>query len=139
MTRAIALLRLDAPAKAEKDLSNLIEVKEHDVDGLYWLAIARARLGHKAEARAILAKFNDAYLPAHSKLGLAVVVAAELGEGFEGSIAALDGELANHLEYSGAVRGRPPPSRSPRRSLPTRSDLWAKSCGSRGSIAQRSR
>ncbi|MFI5460669.1 MAG: SUMF1/EgtB/PvdO family nonheme iron enzyme [Isosphaerales bacterium] len=100
--RAIANLRLDQPAKAVDDLTALIGTHDDDFDALYWRAIARARLRQRKEARDDLAEFNKAYLPAHSKLALAVVVAAELGEGLEGSTAALEGELAKHPEFTGA-------------------------------------
>jgi formylglycine-generating enzyme required for sulfatase activity len=56
-------------------------------------AIALARLGRKPDALAELAKFQKGEIPEPSRLHLAVVVAAELGEGAEKAIAALDAAL----------------------------------------------
>ncbi len=99
--RAMALLRLGEPAKAEKDLSGVVAGAPDDVDALYWQAIAWARVRDKEKAGAVLSEYSQMYLPAHAKLGLAVVVAAELDDGLPGAIAALEHELSGQLEFSG--------------------------------------
>ena len=79
--RAIANLRLGETATALEDLSALIATDRADVEVLPYRTIAQARLNHKNEARADLERFQRAYTPAHAKLFLAAVVAAELNEG----------------------------------------------------------
>ena len=58
-------------------------------------AIAHARLGHKGQARADLEKFEIGIDNESTKLYLAVVVAAELGEGTEQAFETLEADLKN--------------------------------------------
>ena len=94
----MASLRLDKPAKAVEDLIKLNTLSNNDPEFVYWLVVARARLSQKAKARADLAEYDKAYLPEYSRRSLAVVVAAELNEGTEGAIAAMDGEVAKQRD-----------------------------------------
>jgi len=81
--RASAYFQLADYAKAIDDLTALIKHAPQRADAFQLRAIAHARPGHKNEARADLAEFQKSDATASSKLYLAVVVAAELGEGFE--------------------------------------------------------
>ncbi len=97
---AMANLRAGEPGKALEDLKYLIGTNKNDVEALRWRAIALARLGRKSEALADLAGFRSAYAPLSWKLGLAVVVAAELGEGLEEAIGELDRALSKEPKDS---------------------------------------
>jgi serine/threonine protein kinase/formylglycine-generating enzyme required for sulfatase activity/tetratricopeptide (TPR) repeat protein len=98
--RAMANLRLGQTVKALDDFNALVAKDKDDVDALQYRAIALARLGKKPEAQTELAKLlggvgrpapND--VPEHSKLVLAAVVAAELGEGAGKALETLDAAL----------------------------------------------
>src|SRR5262245_16102296 len=93
LARALANFRLGANQKAVDDLQVVISKDPEAVAAQAYRAIALARLGKKPDARAELSKFLAGDAPEHSKLHLAAVVAAELGEGTEKAIAALDAAL----------------------------------------------
>ena len=98
---ALAYVRLDQPAKAEERLSKLVaEAPTISIRCTGGRRSAPAS-GRKEDARADLARCNKAYLPVHSKVSLALVVAAELGEVLDGRVAALDVELAKHRDHDG--------------------------------------
>ena len=56
-------------------------------------AIAHARLGHKDQARADLERYQEGDATESQKLYLAVIVAAELGEGTDKAFETLDATL----------------------------------------------
>jgi formylglycine-generating enzyme required for sulfatase activity/tetratricopeptide (TPR) repeat protein len=88
--RARTNLRLGETARALDDFNALLGKNKDDVDALQYRAIALARLGRKPEAQSELENFQNGVAAERSKLFLAAVVAAELGEGTEKAIAALD-------------------------------------------------
>src|SRR5262249_5173728 len=71
----------------------LIKKDPDAVDALRYRAMALARLGKRPEALAELAKFRNRNEPDRAKLTLAAVVAAELGEGTNPALQALDSAL----------------------------------------------
>jgi hypothetical protein len=92
--RAIAYFQLGENQKAIDDLNAVIEKKTPQVAVAYQSrAIAHARLGHKDEARADLERFQKGDNPESQKLYLAVVVAAELGDGVDQAFEKLDAAL----------------------------------------------
>jgi formylglycine-generating enzyme required for sulfatase activity/tetratricopeptide (TPR) repeat protein len=93
LARALANFRLGANQKAVEDLQVVIGKNPDSVAAQAYRAIALARLGKKLEALAELAKLQKGEVPEHSRLHLAAVVAAELGEGTEEAIAALDAAI----------------------------------------------
>ena len=94
LSRARANLRLGANQKALDDLNTVIGKDKENVDALRYRAIALARLGKRDDALADLAKFQKKEAPEErSKLSLATVVAAELGEGADKAIESLDAAL----------------------------------------------
>ena len=110
--RAIAHLRLDEGVKAIDELSSLSGAKRFDTEVLPYLAIARARLGRKDEAIADLQRYQRAYTPAHSRLFLAAVVAAELGDRLAEAINGIEEAVESRgddidLRYEQALRSCP--------------------------------
>jgi formylglycine-generating enzyme required for sulfatase activity/tetratricopeptide (TPR) repeat protein len=91
--RAMAELRLGETAKALDDFDVVIGKTKHDVGALQYRVIALAQLGRKQDALTELAKFQKEDAPARTKLSLAAVVAAELGEGTESAIKAVNAAL----------------------------------------------
>ena len=90
--RARARLRLGENDKALDDLNAVLAKSKDDLDALELRAIAQARLGKKEPALADLAQYQkDA--PERSRLYLAAVVAAELGDGADAAIEALEAAL----------------------------------------------
>ncbi len=90
--RALARLRLGDNGKALDDLNAVLAKSKDDLNALELRAIAQARLGKKDPARADLARYQkDA--PERSRLALAAIVAAELGDGTDAAIAALEAAL----------------------------------------------
>ena len=91
-----------------KDENNAVLKKKPD-DGAAkrLLAIALARLGKKQDAKSELEKFQKGDAPAHSELYLAAIVAAELGEGADKALEALEAAIGKQprdaeLRYDGA-------------------------------------
>jgi len=97
-TRALANLRLGENAKALEDSGALIAKEKDDTDALAYHAIALARLGKKENARADLAKLEKTDPPDRTRLFLALVVAAELGEGADKAIGDLDAALKRQAD-----------------------------------------
>jgi len=93
LVRAQANLRLGENQKALDDLQVLIGKNPNAVSAKEHRVIALARLGKKQDALAELAKFQKGDDPEHTKLSLAAVVTAELGEGIDKPIQALDTAL----------------------------------------------
>ncbi len=90
--RARARLRLGENDKALDDLNAILAKSKDDLGALELRAIAQARLGKKDPARADLARYpKDA--PERDRLYLAAVVAAELGDGTDAALEALDAAL----------------------------------------------
>ena len=87
-------MRLDEPAKALDDLTFLIGANPDDPDALLNRAIAQARLGRKKEALEDLATYQRSYTSNHARLSASAVVAAELGDGTDAAIDALEAALA---------------------------------------------
>ena len=102
LSRAIAYFQLGENQKAIDDLNVLIEKFEKSEkiekapqdDAFYPLrAIIHARLGHKQQAKADLEQFQKGNATESEKLYLAVIVAAELGEGTDQAFEKLDAAL----------------------------------------------
>ena len=92
MDRARARLRLGENDKALDDLNAVLAKSKDDLNALELRAIAQARLGKKEPALADLARYQkDA--PERSRLYLAAVVAAELGDRTDAAIEALEAAL----------------------------------------------
>jgi serine/threonine protein kinase/formylglycine-generating enzyme required for sulfatase activity len=91
--RARANLRLGENQKALEDCEFLLGKSPDAVTTNEYRVIALCRLGKKQEALAELARFQTRPAPARAKLFLAAVVAADLGEGLEKAILALDAEV----------------------------------------------
>ena len=91
--RATAYFQLGEDRKALDDLRVLIEKAPQFVNFYQYRAIAYARLGQKKEALDDLAKFQKGDATENSKLYLAVIVAAELGEGVEQAFKSLEAVL----------------------------------------------
>jgi serine/threonine protein kinase/formylglycine-generating enzyme required for sulfatase activity/tetratricopeptide (TPR) repeat protein len=108
-SRALASLRLGEPAKSLEDWNALVAKEKDDADALAHRAIALARLGRADEARADLAALEKADAPHGLRQFAALVVAAELGEGFEELAGAIEPALEKdagdwELRYA-AARG----------------------------------
>ena len=102
-----ARLRLGENDKALEDLSAVIAKSKDDLNALELRAIAQARLGKKEPALADLARYQKD-VPARSWLYLKAVVAAELGDGADAAIDALEAALRKEpgdfdLRYSAAI------------------------------------
>jgi serine/threonine protein kinase/formylglycine-generating enzyme required for sulfatase activity/tetratricopeptide (TPR) repeat protein/energy-coupling factor transporter ATP-binding protein EcfA2 len=93
--RAIAKLRLNETAEALAGLKALSGARKFDAEVLPYLAIARARLGLKDEALTDVEQHRKAYTSAHSRLFLALVVAAELGDRVAETIKEFDRAIAS--------------------------------------------
>ena len=89
----MANFRLGENQKALDDLQIVIGKDPDAVAARQYRVIALARLGKKEEALADLEKFQKGDAPEHSKLYLAAVVAAELGEGADKAFEALEAAL----------------------------------------------
>ncbi len=95
LARASANLQLGESPKAIDDLNAVIEKTPNSVAVLpyQYRAIAHARLGHKQQAQADLEQFQEGVSTESQKLYLAVIVAAELGEGTDQALEALEAAL----------------------------------------------
>jgi len=91
--RAMANFRLGENHKALDDLQVVISKNPEAVSARQYRVIALARLGKKPEALAELAKFQKGDDPDHTKLSLAAVVAAEIGERVDKALEHLDAAL----------------------------------------------
>src|SRR5262249_32378454 len=93
LSRALAYLRLGENQKALNDLRLVIGKNPESIPAKRYRVIALARLGQKQDALTELAKFQKEDAPESSKLYLASVVAAELGEGVDKALEALEAAL----------------------------------------------
>ena len=98
--RATAYVQLGESQKAIDDLNAVVEKAPQD-DAYVYRAIAHARLGHKDQARADLEQLQKGESPESSRLYLAVVVAAELGEGTDQAFEKLDAALQKQPQDAG--------------------------------------
>jgi serine/threonine protein kinase len=87
---AMAHLRLGDHQKALEDLQAVIDKNSENISAKKYRVIALARLGNKQDALTELAKFQKEEVPDGTKLCLAVVVAAELGEGLHQALDAME-------------------------------------------------
>jgi formylglycine-generating enzyme required for sulfatase activity len=92
-TRAMANLRLGENQKALDDLQVVIEKSPNAVSAKQYRVVALACLGKKKDALNELAKFQKEDASEHSKLYLAAVVAAELGEGADNAFETLEAAI----------------------------------------------
>ena len=93
LARAMANFRLGENQKALDGLQAVIGKNPDAVSAKKYKAITLARLGKKQDAKSELEKFQKGDAPEHSKLYLAAVVAAELGEGADKAIEALEAAI----------------------------------------------
>jgi tetratricopeptide (TPR) repeat protein len=98
--RALANLRLGEPSRALEDLNSLIGIERAEVEIVPFRAIAHARLRQQKEALKDLERFQKAYIPERAWRFLAVVVAAELGDGFAEKIRDLEVAVENRPQDS---------------------------------------
>ena len=98
--RASAYFQLGENQKAIDDLNAVIEKAPQVVVAYQFRAIAHARLGHKDEARADLERFQKGNSTESQKLYLAVIVAAELGEGTDKAFETLEAALKKQPQDS---------------------------------------
>ena len=93
LARAMADLRLGENQKALDDLQVVISKNPEAVSAKQYRVIALVRLGRKQDALTELAKFQKKDAAEQSKLYLAAVVAAELGEGADKAFETLDAAI----------------------------------------------
>jgi len=91
--RADARIPLGEYARAIDDLNAVITKAPQFADAFHLRAIAHARLGHKTEARADLARYEKNASDPSNKFSVAVFVAAELGEVTGPAFEKLEAEL----------------------------------------------
>jgi tetratricopeptide (TPR) repeat protein len=92
-TRAMANLRLGENQKALDDLQVVIGKNPDAIPAKQYQVIALARVGKKQEAQSELAKFQKEEVPESSKLYIAAVVAAEVGEGLDKALKSLEAAI----------------------------------------------
>ncbi len=92
-SRALANLRLGENQKAVDDLQFVIARSPEHLPAKQYRIIALARLGKKQDARSELAQLQKEDAPESAKLYLAAVLAAELGEGIDKTIGALEAAI----------------------------------------------
>ena len=93
LARAMANFRLGEDQKVLDDLQFVIGKDPQAISAKQYKVIALARLGKRQDARSELARFQKGDAPARAKLYLATVVAAELGEGVDKAIEALEAAI----------------------------------------------
>jgi tetratricopeptide (TPR) repeat protein len=93
LSRGMANFRLGENQKALEDLQVVIGNHPDAISAKQYRVIALARLGKKQDAQSELAKFQTDDSPQSSKLYLAAVVAAEVGEGLENAVEALEAAI----------------------------------------------
>ena len=99
--RATAHFQLGENQKAIDDLNAVIEKAPQVAVAYQYRAIAHARLGHKDQAMADLEQFQKGDSTESSRLYLAVIVAAELGEGTDQAFERLDAALQKQPQDAG--------------------------------------
>ena len=101
-SRATAYFQLGENQKAIDDLNPVIEKKSPQIAVAYqYRAIAHARFGHKDKALADLETFQKGDSTESTRLYLAVIVAAELGDGVDQAFEKLDAALKSQPRDSG--------------------------------------
>ena len=93
LARAMANLRLGANQKALEDFQVVISNNPGALAAKQYRVIALVRLGKKPDALTELAKFQKEDASEHSKLYLATVVAAELGEGADKALETMEATI----------------------------------------------
>ncbi len=93
LARAMANFRLGENQKALDDFQFVIGKNLDSVPAKVYKVIALARLVKKQDAKSELEKFQKGYAPEHSKLYLAAVVAAEVGEGADKAFETLEAAI----------------------------------------------
>jgi serine/threonine protein kinase/formylglycine-generating enzyme required for sulfatase activity/tetratricopeptide (TPR) repeat protein len=103
LTQASAHIDLGESQKAIDDLDVVIKKSQQEMQAYQLRAIAHARLGHKDQAKADLEKrekFEIGTRIDSQKLYLAVIVAAELGDGTDTALEALEAALKKRPQNS---------------------------------------
>jgi len=100
LARASAHLQLGESEKVIDDLDAVIKKSPQQTQAYQFRAIAHARPGHKDQARADLQGFEVGYGNESQKLYLAVIVAAELGQGTDEALERLEADLKNQPQDS---------------------------------------
>src|SRR5262249_50954468 len=96
LSRAMAHFRLGEDQKALDDLGLVIGKDPESIPAKQYRVIALARLGRKQDALTELTSFQKEAVPESSKLSLATVVAAELGDGAEKRVEVLEAAIRDH-------------------------------------------
>jgi formylglycine-generating enzyme required for sulfatase activity len=91
--RAAANFQLKEYERALDELQTLVRLFPAALNAKRKILIALARLGKTQQARADWARYQQEDLPEYFKLYLALVLAAELGDGIDDSLARLEGAL----------------------------------------------
>src|SRR5262249_41963694 len=91
--RAMAYFRLGENQRSLDDLQIVTGKDPESIPAKQHRVIALARLGKKQDAQSELAKFQKEEAPESSKLYLAAVVAAELGDGVDKAFQALEAAI----------------------------------------------
>src|SRR5262249_35548803 len=99
-SRAMANFRLGENQKALEDLQVVI-AKNPTAAAQQYKVITLARLGNKQDAKSDLDRFEKSDAPEHSKLSLAAIAAAELGEGADKAFDALEAAMGKHPQDAG--------------------------------------
>ena len=105
--RAYAHFQLGENQKAIDDLNVLIEKAPLVAVAYQYRAVTHARLGHKDQAKADLEQFQKGKSTESNRLYLAVIVAAELGQGTDQAFEKLEAAIKNQprdaaLHYNAA-------------------------------------
>jgi len=100
LAQASAHLQLGESQKAIDDLDAVIKKSPQQTEAYQFRAIAHSRLGRKDPARADLEKFEIGSGSESQKLYLAVIVAAELGEGTDQALERLETALKEQPQDS---------------------------------------
>ena len=101
IARASAYFQLGENPKAIDDLNAVIKRAPQTTMAYQSRALAHARLGHKDEALADLAQFQKGESTESQKLYVAVIVAAELGQGTDQEFEKLDAALQKQPQDAG--------------------------------------
>ena len=101
IARASAYFQLGENPKAIDDLNAVIKRAPQTTMAYRSRALAHARLGHKDEALADLAQFQKGKSTESQKLYVAVIVAAELGQGTDQEFEKLDAALQKQPQDAG--------------------------------------
>ena len=99
--RAIANVQLGNHQVSLRDLDAVLVKAPQTAAALQYRAMAHARLRHKKEAFGDVAAYGKADVSESSKLYLAVVVAAELGEGLDDAMGKLESALKTNPQDPG--------------------------------------